>query len=171
MTDTNLPSNAAAAAEVLRRLFTIRSRIPFVLPDQIASAKARLEDTRPGGREGLAADYELLHRIARILISQPEPCSMGDLSRALDVPLSSATRIVDWLERNNFAERLPDPSDRRVVRIGLTEAGREIYRIGNVLMQKRIQKWLRRFTPEEAAELVRLLGKLADTMEEDIPAG
>jgi DNA-binding MarR family transcriptional regulator len=171
MTNMITTSDAAALAEVLRRLFTIRSRIQITLPEEIASAKARLDETRPGGRDGLSTDYELLHRIARILIFQPEPISMGELSRALEVPLSSATRIVDWLEDNRFAERLPDPSDRRVVRIELTEAGREIYRAGNAMMQKRIEKWLQRFTSEETTELVRLLDKLAGTMEDEIAAG
>jgi len=41
---------------------------------------------------------------------------MGELSKALDVPLSTATRIADC-GQERYAERSPDPKDRRVVRV------------------------------------------------------
>jgi len=43
------------------------------------------------------------------------------------VPFSTATRMVDWFVDNGYAQRLPDPEDRRVVRVALTDSGRELY--------------------------------------------
>lgn len=46
----------------------------------------------------------------------------GLLNRASDV-----TRLVDRLERGGFAERLPNPTDRRSVLVRATESGRRAF--------------------------------------------
>jgi DNA-binding MarR family transcriptional regulator len=91
---------------------------------------------------------------------------MGELSKALAVPLSTATRIVDGLVDNGFATRVADPDDRRVVRITLTEDGREMYRVLGEYMRQRIQHILHPLTAQEQNQLVSLLGKVADSMDE-----
>ena len=158
--------DAAEFAEILQRLMTIRSHIQIVLPEEIARARARLDETHPGGKNGSAVDYALLNQIARILTAQDQPISMGELGRALDVPLSSATRIVDWLEQSGFAERLPDPTDRRVVRVTLTKEGKSVYRLTRETMIQRIEAWLERFTPDQRRSLIDLVGKLVNIIEE-----
>jgi DNA-binding MarR family transcriptional regulator len=109
---------------------------------------------------------ELLHTVAVALTSQPEPVSMGELSRFLDVPLSTATRMMDWLVKSGYAERLPDPQDRRVVRVGLTQNGRQIYQGVNAMMRAQVEKWLRNFTREECQIMTALLKRLVETIEE-----
>jgi len=90
---------------------------------------------------------------------------MGELSHALDFPLSSATRIVDWLVKNDYAMRLDDPEDRRIVRVTLTEAGLEIYRTINEFFLQRIELVLRQFTPQEIEILRSVLSRIVDTLE------
>jgi DNA-binding MarR family transcriptional regulator len=136
------------------------------LPESLAEVRIRLDETHPGGKAGSAADMELLHTVAVVLTRQPEPVTMGELSRYLDVPLSTATRIMDWLVQSGYVERLPDPQDRRVVRVGLTQNGRQIYQGVNALMQTQVEKWLQDFTPAECQTLTALLLKLVDAMED-----
>lgn len=52
-----------------------------------------------------------------------EGISMSELSRMLLVSNGNATAVVDRLEREGLARRTPDRSDRRTVRVALTEAG------------------------------------------------
>lgn len=91
---------------------------------------------------------------------------MGDLSRILGVPFSSATRTADWLVKSGYLQRLADPDDRRVVRVELTELGKDLYRAMNDLFVIGAEQFLRDFSAEERKELGRLLGKLVDNLEQ-----
>jgi DNA-binding MarR family transcriptional regulator len=91
---------------------------------------------------------------------------MGQLSKELDVPLSTATRIVNGLVDNGLAERTDDPEDRRVVRVILTETGRSLHQIMNEFMRERIDQILGRFTAEEREQFIFLLLKVAKIMDE-----
>ncbi len=62
---------------------------------------------------------------------------MTDLSEDLGTPLSSATRMVDWLVGAGYAERLADPLDRRVVLVRLTESGRRLYQAISDFLEER----------------------------------
>jgi DNA-binding MarR family transcriptional regulator len=169
MTQPAPQTEAAELADLLRRLFTVRARFKVALPAQVAQVKERLDVSYPGGKGESSADFELLHQIARILTGPQGSISMGELSRALDVPLSSATRIVDWLEGSGYIERLPDPADRRVVRVALTPDGWAAYRMSMESMCQRIEGWLEHFTPEERLTLLRLNRKLVEILEKEIP--
>jgi DNA-binding MarR family transcriptional regulator len=162
--------DSAEFAQIIQRLFAIRSRVQFILPEEIANARDRLEAMHPGDKSNRAVDYALLQQVARILITQPDLISMGELSRSLDVPLSKTTRIVDWLEQSGYVERQPDVLDRRVVRVALTAEGRAIYQAAEQMARQRIEGWLERFTPDERRLLIMLLGKLVEIINEEIGA-
>jgi DNA-binding MarR family transcriptional regulator len=91
---------------------------------------------------------------------------MGDLSRILGVPFSTVTRTVDWLVNNSYVQRLPDPEDRRVVRVELTAAGKELCEAMNDLLLESAEQLLQDFSLEERKEFGRLLGKLVDKLEQ-----
>lgn len=59
----------------------------------------------------LMAIFEIYH----------EPKTIGQLSEALLLSYSTVSGIVDRLERDGFAERLRDQSDRRIIWIKKTE--------------------------------------------------
>ncbi len=49
-----------------------------------------------------------------------------DLGRSAGLEPSTMTGLVDRMERDGLVVRAPDPNDRRVQRIFLTEAGRDV---------------------------------------------
>lgn len=59
------------------------------------------------------------------LYRRSEPISMSDLSRMLLVSNGNATAVINRLEKDGLVVRQPLPTDRRTVRVGLTELGRE----------------------------------------------
>lgn len=89
---------------------------------------------------------------------------MSELSSELNVPMSTATRIVDGLVRSGMAERVNDSNDRRVVRVGMSQNGRELYETGMAYNKQRIAKLLKNFTAEEQAQLLKLMNKLFDAL-------
>lgn len=78
----------------------------------------------------------------------------GHLNRASD-----ATRLADRLAERGCIERLTSPGDRRVVRIRLTNAGREVFErlTANILSLHR-EQW-KALDSDELAQLRRLLAK------------
>jgi DNA-binding MarR family transcriptional regulator len=50
-----------------------------------------------------------------VLMRRGEPMTPGQLSRAIELPSSTTTRVVDRLEAKGLVERRPDPGDRRKV--------------------------------------------------------
>lgn len=152
--------------KIIQRLLSLKTRLKAVLPEDLANLKAHLSESHYGSK-GSTASYDLLYHIGVILSLQQKPITMGELSRALDVPLSTATRIVDWLEANNYAKRLADPEDRRIVLVTLTDAGQGICRTITDLIQKRVDRLLFHLTSQERQSLIGLMQKLLMVMEED----
>jgi len=103
--------------------------------------------------------YELFYRVGKSL-STGKNLSMGELSVMLSVPLSTATRIADYLVERGNIRRLPDPEDRRVVRVGLTAAGLELYKTIDNHVKQRTQQLLSCLDEEERAHLFALLGRI-----------
>jgi DNA-binding MarR family transcriptional regulator len=72
--------------------------------------------------------------------------------------------MVDWFVDNSYAQRLSDPKDRRVVRVALTESGRELYRTVERYMVQRFRQMLSPLTAEEQIVLLMLLEKIAGAL-------
>ena len=56
---------------------------------------------------------------------EDESISMNDLSLKMKLASSTMTRMVDQLVQRGLVDRQPDAEDRRVVRVRLTEHGRQ----------------------------------------------
>lgn len=90
---------------------------------------------------------------------------MGELSTELDIPMSSTTRIVDWLVRADFVERCPDAHDRRIVHVCMTDNAREFLQAGAVYIKQRVVHLLNNFSPEEQIQFLHLMNKLFDSLQ------
>lgn len=69
-------------------------------------------------------EYDVLHQLSR----SDEPMRMSALAGQVLISRPTTTRVVDRLVARGFVERLRDEGDRRVVRVGLTAAGRSALR-------------------------------------------
>ncbi|MEU6403331.1 MarR family transcriptional regulator [Streptomyces sp. NPDC046985] len=71
-------------------------------------------------------------RLLRTLAHFAEPPRMADLAAALEVVPRAVTTLVDALEAGGKVRRAPDPANRRVIRVELTDEGhtalRELHR-------------------------------------------
>jgi DNA-binding MarR family transcriptional regulator len=162
-------THTAAMAEIARQFIQLAPRLKATMPedDELIQVREQLFALHTGARPEFG-DVGLFLNLSLALDQHDGPISMGDLSRALSVPLSSATRVVDLMVKSSFVERLPDPDDRRVVRVALTETGRAMYRAVNTAIQRRVERMLRPFTPDERETLIALLRKLVAGLEETV---
>ena len=75
-----------------------------------------------------STDVELSPQDGRAVITLADrgPLTMTDFSEALGVPLSTATRMIERLIYKGLAVRSRIEDDRRVVRVELSESGRNL---------------------------------------------
>ena len=74
-----------------------------------------------------SAEFDLSPQQAKAFVELGRPLSMGELADRLFCDASNVTGIVDRLESRGLVERQADPDDRRVRRLVLTDAGRELW--------------------------------------------
>jgi DNA-binding MarR family transcriptional regulator len=67
--------------------------------------------------------YELSLPQGHLLMTLDEPISMRDVAAGMGYDASHITALVDQLEGRGLVERRPDPTDRRVKRIAITDRG------------------------------------------------
>jgi DNA-binding MarR family transcriptional regulator len=77
------------------------------------------------------------------------------------------TRLLDRLEAKGLVERVRSTDDRRVVRLRLTDAGREVARQIPAVLAEVNDAGLRRFSPAEFEQLKSLLQRMKQTLDED----
>ncbi|MFD6184275.1 MarR family winged helix-turn-helix transcriptional regulator [Streptomyces goshikiensis] len=87
---------------------------------------------------------------------------MADLAARLEVVPRAVTTLVDGLEAADCVRRAPDPANRRVIRIELTETGRATLRRLRNARTDAAEEILAPLTAEQREVLGGLLNALAD---------
>ncbi len=160
-----MPSEQIADKFVVlaQRMMRLRPKLAFS-DEKMASLKRQMRELREKGRDS-HEDMAFMFRIPILLSQRETPPTMGELSAELGIPLSSATRMADWLVDAKIVERCNDPRDRRVVRLCMTKHGQELIELSSEYMKARISQLLSHFTDAEQKELLRLMSKLIDSIE------
>lgn len=99
-------------------------------------------------------------RLLRSVAHCEAPPRMADLAERLEVVPRAVTTLVDALEANGAVRRVPDPANRRVIRIELTDRGRETLRALREARRAAVEEILSPLTAEQREVLGGLLGEL-----------
>jgi DNA-binding MarR family transcriptional regulator len=102
--------------------------------------------------------WDVLASLRRV--GAPYRRSPTELYRALMRTSGGTTHIVDRLEADGLVERIPDPDDRRGLRVGLTRKGRSLVDRAAPTHLDTERRMLAALSEDEQAELARLLRKL-----------
>jgi DNA-binding MarR family transcriptional regulator len=158
-------SSSPEVVKLLQRIVRLRSSFKVVAPENFAALRKQIHESQPSGKEAGIEDAGLFFTAASVFFSHSGPISMGELSRDLEVPLSTATRTMDWLVNNGYVQRLPDPKDRRVVRVELTGQGKETFQAIRTFMLARVEQAMSPLNPAEQKTFISLLNKVLDAFE------
>ncbi|WP_353894230.1 MarR family transcriptional regulator [Proteinivorax hydrogeniformans] len=107
---------------------------------------------------------------ALLLLREYGEMTIGDLGSRMYLASSTATDLIDRMERNQLVERTRDGKDRRVVRLKMTEKGDQM--IMEVLESRKryLEKILVKVENEDKKQLVNSLNKIYDLMKEEYKA-
>ena len=109
-----------------------------------------VEQTTP--MHGWIIEYLYRHR--------DEPVFQRDIEREFSITRSTVTNILQLMERKGYIQRLSVPQDARLKRLVLTEKGACIHEKTMQSLHQTDEFVESLLTPEENAELLRLLNKL-----------
>ncbi|WP_199549397.1 MarR family winged helix-turn-helix transcriptional regulator [Streptomyces sp. N35] len=108
------------------------------------------------------AQSRLLRVLSHHLAHHDEPPRMADLAARMEVVPRAITTLVDGLEAGGCVRRAPDPANRRVIRIELTDTGREALRTLRDARRSAAQDILAPLTAEQREVFGGLLSALVD---------
>lgn len=69
------------------------------------------------------SEYELLVMLVMTRDADKKALTVTEISNLLQITPAGVTHLINPLEGAGYIERLQDPNDRRIVRIGLTDKG------------------------------------------------
>jgi MarR family 2-MHQ and catechol resistance regulon transcriptional repressor len=97
--------------------------------------------------------------------------TLNEVAADLYLDKSTASRVVDALERKGYVTRTSHPSDRRAVMLEATPGGKDLYgRIeGDILKEERAL--LADFDPEIRRAMAQLIARLARAASERVETG
>ncbi|MFV0137418.1 MarR family winged helix-turn-helix transcriptional regulator [Streptomyces sp. HMX87] len=101
-------------------------------------------------------------RLLRTLAHYGSPPRMADLAARLEVVPRAVTTLVDGLEAAGKVRRVPDPANRRVIRIELTDDGLATLRELHAARRSAAEEILAPLTDEQRGTLGGLLDTLVD---------
>jgi DNA-binding MarR family transcriptional regulator len=99
----------------------------------------------------------------RQLVLAGESLPLGQLAERLSCVKSNVTQLIDRLEADGLVSRELDPSDRRSRLAVITSSGRKAYAEGTRVQQDAERELFGVLSPDEAAQLLQLIGKLQKT--------
>ncbi|MCQ4083314.1 MarR family transcriptional regulator [Streptomyces sp. RB6PN25] len=101
-----------------------------------------------------------MSRLLRVVSHSEEPLRMVDLAQRLDVVPRAVTTLVDGLESFGLVRRVPDPANRRVIRVELTAQGRDALQRLRDARRAAAEDLLAPLGPEQREQLGELLAAL-----------
>jgi len=142
-------ADAADAAEILQAI----TRIAYLITRARRHDRVRTVAAVPLDRAAVMVMGQL---------AEAGPVRPGELAARLGVEAPHVTRQVQRLQQAGYADRVPDPDDRRAQLIQLTPAGRaasdRIRDAGITGMQAALAHW----PPQERHQLATLLHRMVD---------
>jgi DNA-binding MarR family transcriptional regulator len=130
------------------------------MPPEMAEARNLIDEMRLRKSYKRNNVFIIIRRMMDLMYPGNKP-TMGELSRALALPLSTTTNVMDFLVKNGYCKRFSDRNDRRIVRVALTDVGRRNLEVGDKYIAQRGKEILSSLTSEEQTTFLKILNKIA----------
>ncbi len=93
------------------------------------------------------------------------PSIMREIADAMDIPVSTATGVVDRLVEKKLVRRKRTPDDRRIVKVELADKGWEVYRWDYETHVEFVKQILKCLNEDDRKVFARLMEKIARDIE------
>lgn len=107
-----------------------------------------------------------LMTIGKLILKYPDGIKLSTLSKTLNLAPPTVTPMINSLEESGFIIRVGSKQDRRVVFIQLTEMGQTFLNEKEKHFKSNIQALVEYLGQEDTKELIRLVRKTANFLEQ-----
>jgi DNA-binding MarR family transcriptional regulator len=153
-----LPTSTAATRQRVRESF---SRLPGHLIRRLHQVSTAYF------AEECGADLTAVQYAALVAIGSHPGIDATRLSEIIYFDRSTIGDVLDRMEGKGWIRRASTPADRRIKRLELSPAGRDVLQQVEPGIRRVQERLLAPLTAAEAKTVVRLLGKMADGGEDD----
>ena len=105
------------------------------------------------------SEYELLVMLVMSLDGDKKAFTVTEISNLLQITPAGVTHLINPLEETGYIERLQDPNDRRIVRIGLTQKGTQVAEALISEVRENLIGLVNHLGEEDSKALIRLMSK------------
>ena len=105
------------------------------------------------------SEYELLVMLVMSRNADRKAFTVTEISNLLQITPAGVTHLINPLEEAGYIERLQDPNDRRIVRIGPTDKGTQAAEALISDVQKNLIGLVNHLGEEDSKTLIRLMTK------------
>jgi len=130
-------------------------------PGDEGGPRSGQESPWSGGHGGMRGAAPARLRLLEALAAASHPLSVSEVGEAIGVDQPRASRLIQQSVDLGLVRREADPDDARRTRVALTDEGTRLVRGFRGQRREQLSAALAGFTPDERAELARLLAKLA----------
>ncbi|AQZ61439.1 Transcriptional regulator, MarR family [[Actinomadura] parvosata subsp. kistnae] len=125
----------------------------------------RAEQTTQLAKESVLRSYGMTpaQQSALAILSDHDGITSAELARKVGVTAQTMNSTVGRLEARGLITRSPHPMHGSLIEIRLTEAGRELFDRADARVAELDHQLGADLTPEELADLKRLLARVSDT--------
>lgn len=110
-----------------------------------------------------AAGFDVTSAQARVFARiGPSGTRLTELAEMAQVSKQTAAFLVDQLEKRDYVERVPDPTDGRARLVRIAERGRRVQAAAAVVERAIDTEWTRHLGPDEMARLRRTMARLRE---------
>lgn len=122
---------------------------------------AQLSFLIQGMLERVAGEHHVSMIQTRLLgVLRDRKPTMNELARLLALDKSSVTGLVDRAQRRGLVKRVPSITDRRAVRVRLTDEGRELVAEISLRFEAEVTALLARLPPPDREAISALVSRL-----------
>src|SRR5215472_1839043 len=112
-------------------------------------------------RHGVRAGQQHILRV----LWREDCLTPGQIARRLELTTATVSKMTSRMQATGLVERRSHPSDRRLVRVCLTERGRALEEAIGDEMQRVTERALGTLGPRQRVQLVRYLGEIRRNLE------
>ncbi|WP_027107809.1 MarR family winged helix-turn-helix transcriptional regulator [Lacticigenium naphthae] len=116
-------------------------------------------------RDGEFSDLSIKEMHTIEAIGMYKEHTTTEVSRKLGITVGTLTVSVNHLVKKGYVERVRSEDDRRVVKLGLTNKGRLLYRVHDKFHRDMVKETIDEMDPEEAQMLTKGLRNLYQFLE------
>ena len=91
---------------------------------------------------------------------------VSDISALLNVTSPTVTQMLNPMEKKRYLDRYVDPKDRRVIRVKLTPAGREVTDETVLVIVKHLNQLVEYLGEADSLQLAQLMRQISDYSDE-----